>query len=179
MPERSTTLGAALSLLRIARTLTGDLDSRSTAAVGHGIAESEILVRTVAAPGGRVSMSELAEKSGFTQSGLCRIVDRLEARDLVRRIPDLRDRRQLLIRVTTSGFDVARQLLGILEVGSRRVLERQDFAGLLTLVTSQLASQNQQGPVAPLSQPRADPGGPRVVCGQEQRRRRTTASGNP
>jgi DNA-binding MarR family transcriptional regulator len=64
-------------------------------------------------------MSELALQSGLTQSGLSRVVDRLEVRALVTCHPSVKDRRQTLVLVTAVGTDLARDLLDRLEEASR------------------------------------------------------------
>jgi len=139
------TLSAALGILSMSRRLSGEMEGLSLAALGLGLGESEILVRAVAASEGRATMRELAVGSGFSQSGLSRIVDRLEARDLVHRRADCRDRRQMLIRVTASGVDVARQLLDLLEEGSRAALEREGVSGVLGAAMSRPPALEELG----------------------------------
>lgn len=118
-------LGAAMELLSRGRRIMNFLDQRTSADLGLGLAESEILIRAVGAPSGATTMSELARQSGLTQSGLSRVVDRLEARSLVSCQPSVTDRRQRLVLVTDRGTDLARDLLDLLEVASREVLGEQ------------------------------------------------------
>ena len=53
--------------------------------------------------GGQLRMTELAERVLLTQSGLTRLVSRLEAEGLVERLPDPEDGRATLAGLTASG----------------------------------------------------------------------------
>lgn len=115
-------LSVALELLRRCRRLMNHLERHTAMSVGLGLADCEILIRAVGARGGTTTMSELALQSGLTQSGLSRVVDRLEVRALVTCRPSAKDRRQTLVVVTDEGTDLARELLDRLEEASRQVL---------------------------------------------------------
>lgn len=53
--------------------------------------------------------SEIARRIGLTAAGTTAVIDRLEARHLVRRIADPRDRRVVLIRLAPAGRRVHRE----------------------------------------------------------------------
>jgi DNA-binding MarR family transcriptional regulator len=115
-------LSAALELLRRCRRLTNHLERHTSKLVGLGLAECEILIRATGARVGTTTMSELALQSGLTQSGVSRVVDRLEVRRLVTCQPSAKDRRQILVLVTDAGFDLVRELLDLMEEASHEAL---------------------------------------------------------
>lgn len=87
-------------------------------------------------------MSELAERVWLSPSGLTRMVDRLESRDLVERDPSEEDARVMLARLTDRGREVLRRaarthLRGIREHFSGRLSEAQlrNVASALEVVT--------------------------------------------
>jgi len=64
-------------------------------------------------------------------------IDRLEQTDLVKRIPDMNDRRGLLIELTDKGFNLIERAVEAHVMNEHRILsvlkqsERQDLAQLL------------------------------------------------
>jgi DNA-binding MarR family transcriptional regulator len=90
----------------------------------------DVLLRLAGAPERALRMSDLAERVGLSPSGLTRLVDRLEARDLVRRHPDPSDGRGALARLTDAGLRQLRlaartHLRGIREHFTGRLSEAQ------------------------------------------------------
>jgi DNA-binding MarR family transcriptional regulator len=67
------------------------------------LAEYEVLMNLTDAAGRRLRMSELAEEVLLSRSGLTRVVDRLERRGLVTRIPSDDDGRGSFARLTADG----------------------------------------------------------------------------
>lgn len=108
-------LRGALDLLSRARALSCALERRSLSSVDLGWADAEALLRLAGAKSGKHTMSQLAEASGFIQSGLSRVVDRLERRGLAMRSKDGLDRRRMLVAVTPLGLTVANDLLASLQ----------------------------------------------------------------
>ncbi|MGD9737129.1 MAG: MarR family winged helix-turn-helix transcriptional regulator [Solirubrobacterales bacterium] len=49
---------------------------------------------------GLISAGQLASEAGLTTGAVTAVLDRLEARELVRRVPDPKDRRRILVEVT-------------------------------------------------------------------------------
>lgn len=113
--DQTGSLREALTLLARARAVSSALERRSHKCAGLGLAEAEALLRLAATKGGRYRMSQLAVESGFSQSGLSRIVDRLEGRGLAKRSADHLDRRQILVAATPLGLTVAFALLTSLQ----------------------------------------------------------------
>ncbi|MFN8223219.1 MAG: MarR family transcriptional regulator [Gaiellales bacterium] len=89
--------------LRAHATLVRTLDRELLEAHGLALTEYEALLLLNAAPDGRLRMSELAERALLSQSGLTRLVDRLERDGLVVRRRCDSDRRGLHAAITEAG----------------------------------------------------------------------------
>ena len=92
---------------------------------------------------GSASVSRLADAAVRTTGGMTKIVDRLERRGLVRRVPDPSDRRGVLIQITADGRELSTKASEVYGVGRDRILrhlrgeERHTIeAGLGRLVTA-------------------------------------------
>lgn len=68
----------------------------------------EVLLRIERAAGGRIPMSTLAAQVALTTGGITRMVDRMTAAGLVRRVPSSTDRRVSFAELTTAGQDTLR-----------------------------------------------------------------------
>jgi DNA-binding MarR family transcriptional regulator len=90
--------------LRAHAELVRSLDRELEAAHGLPLTQYEVLLRLEAAPEHRLRMSELARSVLLSQSGITRLVDRLEARGLVERAPCAEDRRVLWAQLTAEGL---------------------------------------------------------------------------
>jgi DNA-binding MarR family transcriptional regulator len=77
---------------------------------GHGLtmARYDVLAQ-LANAGGRLRLSDLASAIVLSQSGLSKLLDRMEASGLVRRDPDPRDARSAFAAITPLGRSLARQ----------------------------------------------------------------------
>jgi DNA-binding MarR family transcriptional regulator len=84
---------------RLVRELDHDLD----AAHGLPLTQYEVLLHLERAPHHRLRMTELARSVFLSQSGVTRLVDRLEAQGLVVRAPCAEDRRVLWAQMTDEG----------------------------------------------------------------------------
>ncbi|MCZ7588862.1 MAG: MarR family transcriptional regulator [Gaiella sp.] len=83
----------------LVRALDRELETRH----GLPLTQYEVLLHLEAAPEHRLRMSELARSVLLSQSGITRLVDRLEARGLVERAPCAEDRRVLWAQLTDEG----------------------------------------------------------------------------
>lgn len=102
-------------------------------------------------------MGELARMMGTTSGNMTAIVDRLARSGLVTRERSERDRRQVEVRVTTEGANLAERVHRATEAGMRRILRRipdekkQAFFDTLSAIVDALAEDTefraQQGPV--------------------------------
>jgi DNA-binding MarR family transcriptional regulator len=66
----------------------------------------DVLGRLYDAPGGRLRMQELQQRSLFTHSGITRLADRIEAAGLLRREQVPGDRRGVSVVITPEGMQV-------------------------------------------------------------------------
>jgi len=109
MPQRSTgqlnelEFAAWGGFLRAHAELVRSLDRELEAAHGLPLTQYEVLLHLAAAPERRLRMSELARSVLLSQSGVTRLVDRLEAQSLVVRAPCAEDRRVLWAQLTDEG----------------------------------------------------------------------------
>jgi DNA-binding MarR family transcriptional regulator len=99
-------LGAWAGFLRTHAELVRELDRELETAHGLPLTQYEVLIRLADAPDDRLRMSELARSVYLSQSGVTRLVDRLEARGLVVREPCPEDRRGLHARMTDEGREL-------------------------------------------------------------------------
>lgn len=90
--------------LRVHAELVRELDRELEAAHDLPLTQYEVLIRLEAAPEHRLRMSELARSVLLSQSGVTRLVDRLQARGLVERAPCAEDRRVLWAQLTDAGL---------------------------------------------------------------------------
>lgn len=81
------------------------------ASLGVSGSAFEVLLRLARSPGQRLRMSELAAQSTLTNSGLTRVVDRLQSARLVAREPCRTDRRGFFAVLTPAGLDRVVQIL--------------------------------------------------------------------
>ncbi len=72
-----------------------------------------------------IRMTDLAQKVVLSKSGLTTLVDRLEERDLMQRIPDLEDRRAIRITLTESGIEAFRTAANVHMAGIERYFTKQ------------------------------------------------------
>lgn len=115
----------------------------------HGLtlAEYDVLLRLARSPDRALRMTDLAERVLLSPSGLTRMVDRLLAKELVRRRPGPADARTALACLTDTG-------LRRLKMAARTHLRgiRQHFTGRLTethLRNVASALERVSGPHAP------------------------------
>jgi DNA-binding MarR family transcriptional regulator len=98
-------LGGGSLLHRAAKELTTVLE-RALAPHGVTAQQAALLLRLRA----ETSPSRLAEALGTDTAGITRLLDRLEDRDLVRRVRDTADRRSVRVELTESGAALAPRL---------------------------------------------------------------------
>ena len=96
-------LGAWRGLLRVHSAIAHELDRELQEAQALPLTHYEVLIYLHAAPGRRLRMSELASSVLLSQSGVTRLVDRLERDGLVARERCDDDRRGLFARLTPAG----------------------------------------------------------------------------
>jgi DNA-binding MarR family transcriptional regulator len=126
--------GAWEGFLRTHAALVRELDRELEAGHGLPLHQYEVLLVLARTPGGRARMSELADRVLLSQSGLTRLVDRLERERLVVRERCENDRRGLYARVTDEGLQRLAEARPTHLAGVRaRFLDHFDETGLETL----------------------------------------------
>lgn len=94
---------AWLGFLRAHSALLRRLDADLRKAQGISISAYEALIVLGRSEGGSLQMSDLAERTLLTQSGISRLVTRLEREGLVSRQANPADRRASLVALTPAG----------------------------------------------------------------------------
>ncbi|MFI0483924.1 MarR family winged helix-turn-helix transcriptional regulator [Actinomadura sp. 9N215] len=84
--------------------------------------------------GGPATASSLADRVGLTAGSVSRMIDRLEAADCVRRVPDPHDRRKILIEPTPEGLERVADYYAGLTVRTRENLDSLDDEQLRVLL---------------------------------------------
>ena len=111
---------------------TEKMDEAATCALG--INRTDGLCLDVIDRSGRLSAGSLAEQASLTTGAVTAVVDRLEAKGFVRRVPDPADRRRVLIELTDLARERSWELYGPLGERGRRHLERCSAAELELLI---------------------------------------------
>jgi DNA-binding MarR family transcriptional regulator len=120
-------LRAWQSLLHAHHDVVGRLDDELRERHGISFSEYDVLLRLARAPERALTMGELAERTMLSPSGTTRLVDRLEASELLVRRPAPGDGRIALATLTPAG-------LRLLRAAARTHLRgiREHFTGHLT-----------------------------------------------
>ncbi len=88
------------------------------------LAQMDVLSALARTDGESISCSEIAERTLITKGGITGILDRLEARGLVKRVPSSDDRRSVLVRLSGKGTELFRKLYPELVRSNRTLLEK-------------------------------------------------------
>lgn len=134
---RSRPHGRIVPLLERATHAVGLLMEGSLTELGITQAEAHIL--GALAETGKCSINDLYASFGHKRSTLTSILDRLEGRALIERVPHPTSRRSVMIRLTESGTDAARQVTGILEAieaGVNARVSANDLEGFRRVVAA-------------------------------------------
>ena len=116
---------AWLALVRNHARLWEQVEAQMRRDSGLTMARYDVLAHLDLA-GGRLGLSELATAILLSQSGLSKLLDRMEAADLVRRDPDPRDARAAFAAITPRGQSLVRKARD-----SHHEFLRQTFAAAL------------------------------------------------
>ena len=130
--------GRSQALWRVER--AGFLMKSSTAAVvsAFGLSFSEHTTLTALTTDEKdlaLTQTQLVDRTGSSPSAMTSRIDRLEARGLVRRAPDPRDRRATVVRLTPEGSELVWRALEAVEEAQRPLLDQFTDDELETLVT--------------------------------------------
>ncbi|GAA2760169.1 MarR family winged helix-turn-helix transcriptional regulator [Actinopolymorpha rutila] len=130
---------ASSLIVRLARELRTALDQRF-AAFGLTSQQAGLLVHVFT---GQSSPRRLADLLGTDTAGITRLVDRLEAKGLVRRAPDPADRRAVVVELTTAGRALIPELPPVFEAVATELthgVDAGDAAELLRAMLTNLKS---------------------------------------
>jgi MarR family transcriptional regulator, 2-MHQ and catechol-resistance regulon repressor len=118
---------------------------RALQAYDLNLAQVDVLRTLAKAPDGTLSCSEIAEKTLITKGGITGIVDRLEARGLVRRVPSRDDRRSVMVRLSAKGVELFGKFYPELARTDRDIFDKafepeqmKEFGKLLALLVRSL-----------------------------------------
>jgi DNA-binding MarR family transcriptional regulator len=92
------------------------------AELGLGQAEAHVLAQL--ASRGALTANELHREFGHKRSTLTNVLDRLESRGLLERVPHPSDRRSIAVRLTAAGDEPARRVLAAREALELELAER-------------------------------------------------------
>lgn len=131
-------MAAATSVMRVQQLLLARFDA-VLKPLGLTFARYEALVLLVFSSAGELPLSKVGERLMVHPTSVTNIVDRLEAGGFVERVPNPRDGRGTLARVTPAGRDVVQQATERLHavdfgLGALDARQRADLTGLLRLV---------------------------------------------
>ncbi len=99
---------AWLALVRTHARLWDQVESQMRQDSGLTMSRYDVLMQLDMA-GGRLGLSELSSTIVLSPSGLSKLLDRMEAADLIRREPDPRDARSTFARITPQGRSLVRK----------------------------------------------------------------------
>jgi MarR family transcriptional regulator, 2-MHQ and catechol-resistance regulon repressor len=112
------------------------------------LAQVDVLMALAGAPDATLSCSEITEKTLITKGGITGVLDKFEARGLVKRMPCREDRRSILVRLTPKGVEFFRKFYPQLVRGKRSVFEKafrpeqmKEFSKLLDLLLRSLEQE--------------------------------------
>jgi DNA-binding MarR family transcriptional regulator len=113
------------------------------------LAEADVLAAVARAQERRLNCSEIAERTLITKSGITKILDRLEARGLVKRVPSRDDRRSISIQLSAKGVEFWRRFFPEAARSARDVFEKafrpeqmKQFSKLLALLLRSLEADS-------------------------------------
>jgi DNA-binding MarR family transcriptional regulator len=141
-------VGEALELLRLVWAVDHALQRRSKSmAAAFGITGPQRLVIRIIGRFPSIHAKQLAEILHLHPSSLTALLKRLEGRRLIRRRPDARDRRRVLLGLTRQGQVFNRDMPGTIEAALQRTLRSiaaRDLDGA-QIVLSRFARELDRG----------------------------------
>jgi MarR family transcriptional regulator, 2-MHQ and catechol-resistance regulon repressor len=122
-PEDQLYIQAARALIKVGFRFS-DYPEIVFRAFDLNVAQLDVLVALANAADATLTCSEIAEKTLITKGGITGILDKFEARGLVRRMASRDDRRSVLVRLTTKGVDFFRKFYPEQLRGKRTLFEK-------------------------------------------------------
>lgn len=132
-------------LLRIKSALLDGFERRLQTEHGLSLVEYSVLLNLAEAEGGRMRMVDLAREIWLSKSGTTRLVDRLEEKGLVERLPCDLDRRSIWACLTASGLHrleaIRPDFETVVREGIARRISRKEADALAALLEKLLAPE--------------------------------------
>ncbi|MFT3863517.1 MAG: MarR family transcriptional regulator [Solirubrobacterales bacterium] len=125
-------IGELIEVTRANQVATDKMDEAGGLALGVNRTDGRCL--DLIDQAGRISAGELASAAGMTTGAVTTIIDRLEAKGYVRRIPDPNDRRRVLVEATEEMRTRAWSLWGPISERAMPTLERLSMSDLELLI---------------------------------------------
>ncbi len=146
-PATKPFMDAARALLK-AGYLFGSHPSRPYLAHGLTLGQLDVLSALARADDASLNCSEIAERTLITKGGITSILDRLEARGLIKRIPSRDDRRSILVRLSPKGVAFFRKIYPEVARSNREMFEKafgpaemKEFGKLIALLVQSMEAQ--------------------------------------
>jgi DNA-binding MarR family transcriptional regulator len=130
--ERGKLEAALIESVRRGQSAAHQMDEAAHRAMGINATDGRCL--DVIDRRGRISAGRLATEAGLTSGAITAVLDRLEARGFVRRLPDPGDRRRILVEITEEPRRLAQRLYGPLHEMTDGWIERRSEEELRLLV---------------------------------------------
>jgi MarR family transcriptional regulator, 2-MHQ and catechol-resistance regulon repressor len=120
-------------------------------AYGLNLAQVDVLAVLARAEETGLNCSEIAERTLITKGGITGILDRLEARGLVKRVPSQDDRRSISVRLSAKGVEFCRRFFPELARSDREIFAKaftpeqiKQFSKLLALLVRSLEADSSK-----------------------------------
>ena len=146
--EMRPSVAATKTLVRAGFLITNG-SNRPHVKLGMNVSQVDVLA-TLARSEAGLNCSEIAEATLITKGGITGILDRLEARGLVQRIPSRDDRRSIRIQLTDKGVDFCRELFAKLFENDEEIFAKvlkpeqiKQLTKLLTLLVRSMEPDSQ------------------------------------
>jgi MarR family 2-MHQ and catechol resistance regulon transcriptional repressor len=119
----------------------------------HGLklAEADVLTAIARGKDTDLKCSDIAERTLITKGGITKILDRLEARGLVRRVTSREDRRSRSVQLSAKGVELCRELIPRAARSSRETFQKafrpqqvKQFSNLLGLLVRSLEAESEK-----------------------------------
>ena len=121
---------------------------RTYQAYDLNLAQVDVLAVLAGAGETSLTCSEIAEKTLITKGGITGILDRLEARGFIKRMPSRDDRRSVLVRLSAKGVEFFRKFYPELAHNNRELFEKafrpeqlKEFSMLLNVLIRSLETE--------------------------------------
>ena len=145
--DKLPSVAATRTLIRAAFLITNSAN-RPHIKLGMNLSEVDVLGALARSEAG-LNCSEIAETTLITKGGITGVLDRLEARGFVQRLPSHEDRRSIRIQLTETGVEFCRELFAKLveddEVIFAKALNPAQIKQLIKLLTLVVRSMEHNG----------------------------------